>query len=143
MPKQFNLPQSFELGDIERLKLPGSFSSATYNDADHILAMKWQYKQDITSITFDFGEQNVTVANGTDEQHEMLKARLAQHGQADAKAQNQQSIRHRARSLEGKRWQDLTTADFRNILLVLMWDHKSIDNEGRVKPLNEWTRRGD
>lgn len=127
--------------DIPNLHLNGSVSIQVPDEAGNPVAV-WTYDGNAETLVFDPTAQTIEVDDGIPaEQLVVLQAALSRP-QLDAdKRAARQAIIDLAQSAVGVDIRDLTAAQIKALLALVLWDKKAIGNDLTIQPLGDWVQR--
>ena len=92
--------------------------------------------------TFTLSPTQITFPDDTDPALlSLMQAQISRIGQPPSWDGAALSLFNLAGSAVGVAVQDLTTAQVKALLLLILWDRKALDNELKVKPLRTWVKR--
>lgn len=128
-----NFPQGF---DRQKFHLPGQ--------VENMGGRVWEWRPaEGVLITAVIGDGSIEIDDATDQAYvDILQAAL------DATAATEpewsglfRQVRQAANSAVGVALTDLTNAQIKALLAVLLFEKKAVDQNGKVRPLAEWVRR--
>lgn len=128
------------LTDWSDLRLPGRLSLAS--KAENTLQVDWTNDGLITTLTVDMIARTIEIPDAAEQAlKDILQLKLTAFGQPPGWVATYDAVKAAAQSAVGVMITDLTVTQQKALVALLLWDHKAITDDLKIKPLNQWVKR--